>query len=311
MAEAKESSSLHSDILRSIPEFSGEKDSVTVREFSEKVKTAKDLVGWEDKIAIAIVRLKLTGPARTFLAADPAANAATELDTIVEILISQYERKDDLTTLHHELARMSQYSSESMKEWGARIKRLGARFLRITKDSALLKEMLQSKFEQGARSGDMRRFLRWNKFESFDDMVSKADQEERKNSPSDRTVIFGASRMSERFVPPPHPHQGPQPWRNNQPFQQRVRQAPQRYSQPPANVARSTPVWNGNFEEATCWKCGKKGHLQRSCPTLQTWRSPPKRSGSCFNCGESNHLARNCPRKRNQGNAQAPSFHRA
>ena len=76
--EVKELSSLHSDILRSIPEFSGERNSIPVREFTEKIETAKALVGWEDRVAISIVRLKVTGPARSFLAADPKAKESKD-----------------------------------------------------------------------------------------------------------------------------------------------------------------------------------------------------------------------------------------
>ena len=43
-------------------------------------------------------------------------------------------------------------------------------------------------------------------------------------------------------------------------------------------------------EERSCYRCGERGHLARSCTTRRT-------RGCCFLCGDDGHFAAQCPKK--------------
>merc|ERR1712065_68778 len=43
--------------------------------------------------------------------------------------------------------------------------------------------------------------------------------------------------------------------------------------------------------EKACYQCSKTGHLSRDCPTP---KDGPKDGPTCYSCGKTGHLSRNC-----------------
>jgi hypothetical protein len=302
-------------LLSSIPEFSGERSGIPVREFVEKIENARLMAKWDDPMTISVLKLKLTGAAREFIASNQELLKKTKVEDFTEVLIKQFSRPEDLATLHHELARLTQRPVESMRAWGARIKELGARFLRLTSDSPLLKEMLQARFEQGARDPDMRRFLRWTKFTSFDEMIEAAEREDLKSHGVARSAILHVeSRMGDTIGREPRVsgNSGPRQYFQKGNRDPRIfgRQSPPKQAGLPRN-----PRMGGNMEarsdhrttsgrarvKVTCFGCGQVGHMKRECSRGNI--------GPCYLCQQLGHLARNCPQRFTveSGNGKGPS----
>jgi len=283
-------------IIGSLPEFSGIRGTLAVREFVGKIQQAKALVPtWDDATALRIAKLKITGPAREFIAANEETTPYKTFEDLSKALIKQYSVPEDISTLQVELSQMNQMANESVRTWGARIKGIGAKLLRVSgkMDTAFLQNLLKVRFEQGLRNPDFRRYIRWKDCPTLDNAIEITAQEEVRDRGTTHTPLFLMERESgtatyrgvQRRGGPKHDHQD---FRKNFPRQEH--QESQRNF--PHQGSKGAPV--------TCWKCGRFGHMSRECRAQQETRS-------CYGCGQRGHLARNCPTKR-QGLVNRSSF---
>ncbi|CAG0904091.1 unnamed protein product [Darwinula stevensoni] len=115
-------------LIGSLPEFSGIRGTLAVREFVGKILQARALVPtWDDSTVLTIAKLKITGPAREFIAANEDTFPYKSFEELSKALIKQYAVPEDLSTLQVELSQMNQMASETVRTWGARIKGIGAK----------------------------------------------------------------------------------------------------------------------------------------------------------------------------------------
>ncbi|CAG0885726.1 unnamed protein product [Darwinula stevensoni] len=180
-------------LIGSLPEFSGIRETVTVREFVDKILQAKSLVSaWDDGVALTVAKLKITGPTREFIAANEQTTPYKTLEELSKVLIKQFSVPEDLSTLHVELSRMSQLPTESVRSWGARIKGIGAKLLRVSgkMDTAFLQNLLKVR-----RRSEKRGFIE-NRCSHFKEAKGNARTEDHKG---DLNGIVNIRNFKETF----------------------------------------------------------------------------------------------------------------
>jgi hypothetical protein len=282
-------------LIGSLPEFSGIRGTLAVREFVGKILQAKTLVpSWDDSTALTIAKLKITGPAREFIAANEENSLYKSFDELSKALIKQYSIPEDISTLQVELSQMSQMANESVRAWGARIKGIGAKLLRVSgkMDTTFLQNLLKVRFEQGLRNPDFRRFIRWKDCATLDNAIEIAAQEEVRDQGAVRTPVFLMDRGQGM-------HKNMGGWNMGNHGRMERDQGHQHPQGKPSQFRHP------NRPPVTCWRCGKPGHMSRECRTQPDTRS-------CFGCGQRGHIARECPvgrqRQVHRLSAHAQSF---
>ncbi|GFW25919.1 hypothetical protein TNCV_1328751 [Trichonephila clavipes] len=158
-------------------------ESLGIRRFLEKINDVANLGKWSNDEKVTILKLKLAGIAEEFFLSDPTHSHLTEYNDIARILIKRFEKAVPLSIRLQLFSSCIQGSSESVKEFTARINKRGTQILQSGNSAQTTAvrnandQLLQSRFISGLRN-DIRRFVLARDPLNLDESISAALIEE-------------------------------------------------------------------------------------------------------------------------------------
>jgi Zinc knuckle len=111
------------DLVSTIPNFSGSSKENILLLFN-KLEQAATLSGWTDIQQFSIVKQKLEKEAHDFLLSDVACQDAANYNDLKAILLERYKLKNTARFYREQLAVIKKIESETIEEYGDRIKQL-------------------------------------------------------------------------------------------------------------------------------------------------------------------------------------------
>ena len=171
---------IHPGLLQLIPAFSGDfTEATSYVEFENKFQQAAHLGSWNHQQSIAVLKMKLKGPALTLVTIDPnCQKAKADIDDFLKVLKQRYGK-----TVHHAQALQTlavgiqQRADESVQSYAARVREVAKNSVPPGQDSAPFEQIAKHVFLRHLKP-TIRNLAIASHPETFEDALNSAAQAE-------------------------------------------------------------------------------------------------------------------------------------